>query len=91
MADAKPAKAASVADERFTISQPTVASVSARSAPLNIDSCGNCPGWKQHGGPRSSFGQCLPAIRFLGAPVYTPDSMPACSLDMETKAKGGNR
>lgn len=74
--------------ERYIPNAPTV-----HPDPVNDlgarDCCGNCPGWKQ-ANPRAPFGQCLPAIKWLGGPMYTPD-FSGCSLDMAMKEKGQNR
>lgn len=73
--------------ERFAPSHPTVASEPIYELPLNT--CGTCPGWKRQN-PRFPFGQCLPAIRALGSPMYTPD-LASCSLPPEIKAKGSQQ
>ena len=75
--------------ERYPVQQPTVNPDPVREVALGEQCCGNCPGWKQ-ANPRAPFGQCLPAIRWLGAPMYTPD-LAGCSLDPEVKAKGIGR
>ncbi len=46
--------------------------------------CGECPKWKRQN-PLAPFGQCLAAMRFLSAPLYTPD-MSACSWTAEQRA-----
>lgn len=75
--------------ERYPVQKPTVNPDPVREVVLGEQCCGMCPGWKQ-ANPRAPFGQCLPAIRWLGAPMYTPD-LAGCSLDPETKAKGAGR
>ena len=72
--------------ERFSPQHPTIAPQPAYDAVGNT--CGDCPGWKRH--PRLPFGQCLPAMQALGAPMYTPD-LASCSLPPEAKAKAGRR
>ena len=75
--------------ERFDPQFPTVNQQPAPQTYAGDDLCGNCPGWKrQH--PQAPFGQCLPAIRWLGAPMYTPD-LAGCTLPIEVKAKGVGR
>lgn len=75
--------------ERFEPQMPTVAPLPAAQTITDPDCCGNCPGWKQQN-PRAPFGQCLPAIKWLGAPMYTPD-LAGCTLPDKEKAKGSNR
>lgn len=75
-------------DERFIPSHPTVTPEPVWKRPDNPNLCCNCPGWQRH--RLLPFGQCLPAMKALGGPMYTPD-LAGCSLDRETKAKGANR
>ena len=75
-------------EEPYHPQMPTVRPDPVSPLPAEVDCCGNCPGWKR-AHPRAAFGQCLPAIRFLHAPMFTPD-LSGCSLDAETKAKGAN-
>lgn len=70
--------------ERFSPQHATVNPEPAYDPTGNT--CGACPGWKRH--PKLPFGQCLPAMRALGAPMYTPD-LASCSLPLEIKAKAG--
>ncbi len=74
--------------ERFEPNHPVVHQAPAQPAAILDDSllCGNCPGWKQHH-PQAPFGQCLPAIRWLSATMFTPN-LAGCTLPLETKAKG---
>lgn len=83
---AEPAKVEAPA-ERFVAQMPTTNPEPDHYLGAR-DCCGNCPGWKQ--AFNSPFGQCLPAIRWLGGPLYTPD-LANCSLDPATKAKGISR
>lgn len=77
------------AREAYIPSHPVLAPDPVAVHPKDRDCCGNCPGWKQ-AHPKAPFGQCLPAIRWLGAPMYTPD-LAGCTLDEATKAKGATR
>jgi hypothetical protein len=76
-------------EEQYLPSMPTVRAEPKSELPPEIDCCGNCPGWKR-AHPRAPFGQCLPAMRFVHAPMFTPD-LSGCSLDPETRAKGPNQ
>ncbi len=72
-------------DRAYEPSYPTRDPDPVPVRPMNPDCCGNCPGWqRQH--PRAPFGQCLPAIRFLGAPMYTPD-LGGCTMPLEDKTR----
>lgn len=48
--------------------------------------CGACPAWNRHN--KYPFGQCLVAMRALGAPMYTPD-LASCTLPEIERAKQG--
>ena len=81
--------AATVPEERLHVQHATVSPLPVYQPPADAALCGNCPGWKrQH--PQAPFGQCLLAIRWLGAPMYTPD-LAGCTLSPEVKAKGAGR
>lgn len=75
--------------ERFIPSAPTVHAPPVRTIYKDMDCCGNCPAWKKFH-PQAPFGQCLSAIRWLGAPLYTPD-LSGCTLPPDIKAKGSSR
>lgn len=79
------APAAAPAQERFVPQMPTVAPEPA-AVQTELECCGNCPSWHQTN-RKGPFGQCLQAIKWLGAPLYTPD-LAGCSLPPEVKAKG---
>lgn len=89
--ESAPAQEAPPADPRgeFNPSHPILDPEPVTVSPRAIECCGNCPGWKK-AHPKAPFGQCLPAIRWLGSPMYTPD-LAGCSLDEATKAKGATR
>lgn len=70
--------------ERFVPTTPTVNPDPVWDHPDNPHLCANCPGWQRH--RMLPFGQCLPAIKAFGAPMYTPE-LAGCSLDMASKAK----
>lgn len=72
--------------EAFAPQHPVEHPVPVYTAPVDPHSCGNCPGWQRH--PRLPFGQCLPAIKAFGAPMYTPE-LAGCTLPIDVKAKGG--
>ena len=82
-------KAPAPEGERFTAQIPTAVPPQEHVSPVNLNCCGNCPGWNRTH-VQAPFGQCLPAIRWLGAPLYTPD-LAGCSLPPEAKAKGSRR
>lgn len=83
------AKAAVPVEDRFIPSTPTVTPDPVPETAMGEQLCGVCPGWKR-AHPKAPFGQCLPAIKWLGAPMYTPD-LAGCTLDPATKLKGASR
>lgn len=76
-------------EERFVPQMPTVIPDPVFEPLEDPYCCGNCPGWKRVNA-RAPFGQCLPAIKWFGAPMYTPD-LAGCTLDDKEKAKGASR
>ena len=70
--------------EKFKAQAPTVNPDPVRVV-YKDDCCGNCPSWHQTN-LKAPFGQCLQAIKWLGAPMYTPD-LNGCTLPVETKNK----
>ena len=75
--------------EVYEPQMPTVAEGAPAPTVYTSDQCGNCPGWKQQHA-RFPFGQCLPAMRALGAVMYTPD-LSGCTLDPKIKEKAGQQ
>lgn len=82
-ADAK--APAQPAPERFVPQHPTVDAQPVKTLYREMDCCGNCPSWHQTN-LKAPFGQCLQAIKWLGAPLYTPD-LAGCTLPPEVKTK----
>lgn len=74
--------------ERFTSHTPTANPPPQPHAPVPLVKlllCGECPAWKQQN-PLFPFGQCIAAIRALGAPMYTPN-MSGCTLSADDRLK----
>ncbi len=76
-------------DKKIVLQQPTVKEVDPPPVQQHLNCCGNCTGWQRQNAA-APFGQCLVAIRYLGAPMYTPD-LANCSLSEEAKAKALQR
>ena len=77
--------------QKFTPSMPTVnPPVAPAPLPQTVSElpqvCGACPSW--HRTTRLPFGQCLAAMRALGAAMYTPD-LGSCTLPESERAKMG--
>ena len=67
--------------DAIPLQHPTYAPDIASTPQEHLRCCGNCKGWKRSH-MAAPFGQCLPAMRFLGAPMYTPD-LGNCTMDDE--------
>lgn len=75
--------------ERFEPSWPKVTPAPVPQVSVSPELpkvCGLCPAW--HRSNRHPFGQCLAAMRALGAPMYTPD-LGSCTLPESERAKMG--
>lgn len=72
-------------NERFKVQAPTVTPEPTRAEVPHEYCCGNCPYWHLTNS-KFPFGQCLPAIKALGAPLYRSD-FDGCSLTLEQKTK----
>jgi len=75
--------------DSFALQQPVVNAPEPPVVQAHLNCCGNCIGWQRQNAA-APFGQCLVAIRYLGAPMYTPD-LANCSLPEEAKAKALQR